>query len=151
MSSKLLDKVKYIIGLDDLEEEIDEMEQLEETEEVNHIDLPARRKVYKGSRVVNIHTNSQMKLVIYEPRSYEDSPRIIDELKNRKTVVVNLEYLENETKRQVFEFLNGAIYSLDGNIQKVSKDIFILAPSNVDIDGKMKEEIKIKGLFPWQK
>ena len=102
-----------------------------------------------NNNVVNIHTAGNMKLVIHEPLSYEDAPKIVDDLKTRKTVVVNLEQLEPNIKRQIFDFINGGLYSLEGNIQKVTKDIFILAPNNVEIDGNIRDELKNKGVFNW--
>ena len=62
--------------------------------------------------------------------------------------MLNFEQLDLDVKRQIFDFVSGALYALDGNIQKVNKDIFILAPENVAIDG-LKEELKNTGMFPW--
>ena len=93
------------------------------------------------SKIVNIHTATSMKVSIHEPLSYEDAPKIIDDLKMRKTVVVNLEQLEPGIKRQIFDFINGGIYSLEGTIQKITTDIFVLAPVNVEVDGNIKEEL----------
>ena len=90
-----------------------------------------------------------MKVVVHEPLNYEDAPKIVDDLKMRKTVVVNLEQLEANIKRQIFDFINGGLYSLDGSIQKVSKDIFVLAPNNVELDGNIRDELKNKGVFHW--
>ncbi|WIV10784.1 cell division protein SepF [Proteiniborus sp. MB09-C3] len=146
MANKFLNKVKYIIGIDDMEEP--ENEQVESNKE---IELDLQKGMYKQNRVLNIHTNNNIKLVVYEPTKYEEAPKMVEDLKNRKIVVFNLEEMELEPKKQIFDFLNGAIYALDGNIQKVSKDIFILAPSNVEIDSRLKEELKNKGIFPWQK
>jgi cell division inhibitor SepF len=146
VTNKLIDKVKYIIGLDDLEEEYEE-----DQEESLEFEAPVKKGVIKNNKIVNIHTNSNIKLVVYEPQKYEEAPKIVDDLKIRKLIVMNLENLEIEIKKQIFDFINGAIYALDGNIQKVSKDIFVVAPSNVEIDAKLKEELKNKGLFPWQK
>ncbi|EOD01287.1 cell division protein SepF [Caldisalinibacter kiritimatiensis] len=152
MTNKIIDKVKNFMGLDEFDEEpIDEMDEMNYIEEYDRLELPPAKKLYKGNKIVNIHTNSQMKLMVFEPRRYEDAPRIVDELKNRKPVVINLEYLNGESRRQVFEFLSGAVYTLEGNMKKVSRDIFILAPSNIDIDGELKEEIRTKGFFSWQK
>lgn len=145
MSSKLIDKVKYFMGLDDYPElEEDTGDKTVEDED---------RMPYNGkkNKIVNIHTTTQMKVVIYEPTDFEEAPSIVDNLKNRKPVIINLENLEQELAKKIFDFLNGAVYALDGNIQKVSKGIFILAPNNVDISGNFKEELRNKGLFPWQK
>ena len=89
-----------------------------------------------------------MKIVVHEPLSYDEAPGIIDDLKMRKTAVVNLEQLDMVVKKQIFDFINGGLYAMEGNIQKVTKDIFIFAPENVEIDG-LKDELKNKGIFPW--
>ncbi len=145
MSAKLIDKVKIFMGFDAFEDDEIEEEFLEEEEDT--IPVVNRRK----NRVVNIHTTTQMKVVLYEPDNFEEAPSIVDDLKNRKPVIINLESIDPELARKFFNFLNGAIYALDGNIQKVSSGIFILAPNNVDISGNIKEELKNKGVFPWQK
>ncbi len=147
MSGKLMDKVKYFIGLDVFEEE---EEQDEEEVQIEQDELyPVVNN--KKNKVVNIHTKTQMKVVIYEPTNFEEAPSIVDNLKNRKPVIINLESIEPDLAKKFFDFLNGAIYALDGNIQKVSAGIFILAPNNVDISGNIREELKNKGVFPWQK
>lgn len=147
MSGKLMDKVKYFIGLDVFEEEEEE----EVVEEVQQDSDELYSVVNKKNKVVNIHTKTQMKVIIYEPSSFDEAPSIVDNLKNRKPVIINLENIDSELAKKFFDFLNGAIYALDGNIQKVSAGIFILAPNNVDIAGNIKEELKNKGVFPWQK
>ncbi|MTI53892.1 cell division protein SepF [Geosporobacter ferrireducens] len=146
MSNKFLNKVKYFMGLDDYQEDDDDFVEtsVEEDEEI----IPLNSK---KNKIVNIHTTTQMKVVIYEPSEFEEAPSIVDNLKNRKPVIINLETLDQELAKKIFDFLNGAVYALDGNIQKVSKGIFILAPNNVDISGNLREELRNKGLFPWQK
>ncbi|MBS3994603.1 MAG: cell division protein SepF [Alkaliphilus sp.] len=145
MSNKFMDKVKYFIGLDDYEDDEDDVtEKILDDEDIVPISG-------KKNKIVNIHTTTQMKVVIYEPSDFEEAPSIVDSLKNRKPVVINLENLEQELAKKIFDFLNGAVYALDGNIQKVSKGIFILAPNNVDISGNVRDELRNKGVFPWQK
>lgn len=141
-----VNKLKYFIGIDDLDID-DEYEDYEE-DELEELPVNTRTKRV-NNKVVNIHTAGNMKLVVHEPLNYEDAPKIVDDLKMRKTVIVNLEQLESGIKRQIFDFINGGLYSLEGSIQKVSKDIFILAPSNVEIDGNIRDELKNKGVFQW--
>lgn len=142
--SNFMDKVKYFIGIDDLEEEEEEF-----FEEEDSLDFPVTTKTKKiNNKVVNIHTNSNMKIVVHEPLSYEEAPAIVDDLKSRKAVVVNFEQLDVAIKRQIFDFINGGLYAVEGKIQKVTKDIFILAPNNIEIDG-LKDELKSRGIFPW--
>ncbi len=146
MNNKFVDKVKYFMGLDDdIEEGEESLEKFNDDEE-NIMPLGGKK-----NKIVNIHTTTQMKVVLYEPVDFEEAPNIVDNLKNRKPVIINLENLDQELAKKIFDFLNGAVYALDGNIQKVSKGIFILAPNNVDISGNIKEELRNKGLFPWQK
>ena len=141
--SNFMDKFKYFIGIDDYEDGEEELY------EEDDLEVPMATKTRKiNNNVVNIHTNSNMKIVVHEPLSYEEAPLIVDDLKSRKVVVVNFEQLDQNLKRQIFDFVNGALYALDCKIQKVTKDIFILAPSNVEIDG-LKEELKNSGIFPW--
>ncbi|RQD66929.1 MAG: cell division protein SepF [Tindallia sp. MSAO_Bac2] len=148
MAEKFVDKVKHFMGLDVFEEEEDD-DMYQEPLYPSQDELRNEAQP-KANKVVNIHTTSQMKVVIFEPSAYDEVQNIVDNLKNRKPVIVNLETLESDVARKIFEFLNGAIYALDGSIQKVSADIFILAPNNVEIAGNIKEELKSKGVFPWQ-
>lgn len=146
MSANLIDKVKVFMGFDVFEdEEIEEEEVVEEEDEL--VSFVGNKK----NKIVNIHTTTQMKVILYEPTNFEEAPNIVDNLKNRKPVIINLESIEPDLAKKFFDFLNGALYALDGNIQKVSSGIFILAPNNVDISGNIKEELKSKGVFPWQK
>ena len=107
----------------------------------------------KTAKIVNLHNpSSPMKVVIVEPKKYDEVTAIADHLKQKKAVIVNLENLNDPSVRKsIFEFMNGAVYVLDGGIQKVSKGIFILAPNNVDIDSSIKKELESKTLFPWNK
>lgn len=146
MSGKFFDKVKFFMGLDEYdEEEIVE----DDIQEPIHSAISASQPVKQ--KIVSIHTSQQMKVVIYEPIEFEEAPDIVDNLKNRKPVIINLEKLDQELAKKIFDFLNGAIYALDGQIQKVSKGIFILAPNNIDVSGNFREELSNKGIFPWQK
>lgn len=138
-----MDKLKYFIGIDDYEEDYEEGHMDEE----ESLEIPVTtRKI--NNNVVNLHTNTNMKIVVHEPLSYEEAPNIVDDLKSRKVIVINFEQLDQDLKRQIFDFINGGLYALEGKIQKVTKDIFILAPNNVEIDG-LKDELKSKGIFPW--
>ena len=126
--SSFMNKIKYFIGVQDLDdEEIFEDEELYEEYE-SAIPLKTRKI---NNKVLNIHTNTNMKIVVHEPLSYDEAPGIIDDLKMRKTAVVNLEQLDMVVKKQIFDFINGGLYAMEGNIQKVTKDIFIFAPEIV--------------------
>lgn len=146
--SNVMNKIKYFIGIQDLEEEEEMYEDYYEEEYDTSLPSKPVKTKRANNKVLNIHTNANMKIVVHEPLSYDEAPKIIDDLKSRKTVIVNLEQLESGTKRQIFDFINGGLYAMEGNIQKVTKDIFIFAPTSVEIDG-LKDELKNKGIFSW--
>ncbi|MBR5614732.1 MAG: cell division protein SepF [Clostridia bacterium] len=103
----------------------------------------------KRNKVVKIHTTAQLKLVVMQPENFEDARDIANHLKSKKPVVMNLESVERDVARRIVDFLSGAVYALDGNIQKVSNGIFLIAPYNVGIMGDFKDELRSKGIFPW--
>ena len=154
MGNGFISKIKDWMT-DEVEEDFmdDEIEEIEEEIEVSE-DLSSGVGAIaqtKNNKIVNIHTAGQMKVVIVEPKKYEEVTSIADQLKQRRAVIVNLENLDDAvTRKSIFDFMNGAVYVLDGSIQKVSKAIFILAPNNVDIDANMKKELESKAFFPWQ-
>ena len=150
MAERFLDKVKFFMGLEDYEEEQDD----EDMEEVkpqprsssaasthsaaqNNMNTSSSYPVQTKNKVVNIHTNTQMKVVIHQPTSFDEATEIVESLKARKPVIMNLEEIDGELARRIFDFCNGALYAIDGQIQKVSRGIFILAPNNVDVTGKI--------------
>ncbi len=103
----------------------------------------------RSSRVVKMHNSSaSMRVVVIQPETFEEARDITNHLKSRKPIVVNLESVDKNVARRIIDFLSGAVYALDGDIQKVSNGIFIIAPSNVDI---MSDEIReeTKSAFRW--
>lgn len=113
-----MNKLKYFIGIDDLDID-DEYEDYEE-DELEELPVNTRTK-RMNNKVVNIHTAGNMKVSIHEPLNYEDAPKIVDDLKMRKTVVVNLEQLESGIKRQIFDFINGDCILLKGVYRRLVK------------------------------
>lgn len=156
--AKIIDKVKNIFSDDDeldYDEYEDEYEEVEEEEDEEVEESPEYNALpsnpNKIGKVID-YPSGHMKVVIYAPKIYDEATQIADALKQRKTVVVNLDGVSSpQVKKSIFDFLNGAVYVLDGDIQKVAGSIFILAPNNVDIDASVKKELESRALFPWQK
>lgn len=139
----MMDKVKDFIGMSEFEEDDDDFE--DEVKSDARMDSSRNEKVETFSRknnVIKVHSNSDMKVFICEPQKYEDCTKAVDEIKNRKVVVLNIEGLELEDQKQIFEFVKGAVYSLEASIQKVSNGIFVIAPNNVQIDGRLGERFE---------
>ena len=95
---------------------------------------PSENKRRNGN-VVTMPAAMQMKMIVYHPVSYEDTQNIIDNLKSRKPVIVNMEDLEVDCAQRILDFMSGAVYALSGTIFKISRGIFVVAPVNCDIIG----------------
>ena len=112
--------------------------------------VPQSTSGRKG-KVVNIHTTTQLKVVVLQPTSYNDATEITDHLREKKPVVVNLEKLDKDNARKIVDFLSGAVYALTGKMQKVSNGIILLVPSTMDIAGDFSDdfsdELKTHALF----
>lgn len=136
-----IDKMMNTLGFEtDAEEE--EFLEAQEKQEPEY-------KLNRRGKVVNINTTARFNVVVLSPESFEEARDIADHLKAKKPCVINLEGLEKEVSRRIVDFLSGAVYAVDGNIQKVSAGIFLIAPYNVSIMGDFKDELRNKGVFPW--
>ena len=91
-------------------------------------------------------------MVISQPTTFEQSEEICGLLKEKKSVIVNLEYVNKDVARRIVDFISGGVYALDGHIQKISNSIFLIAPMNYEITNEMaREEIKNKLSVSWLK
>lgn len=147
-----MNKIEKIMGLKDPEfdEEFDdelEEEQEDEKEEGRIAVEPFVNNNKKPNKIVSINTASSSKVVISRPKSYEESQVIVDNLKSRKIIIVNLSNVENKEGQRILDFLIGAIYALEGNLQSVDDSVFILTPSNVEVSNELKNELSSKGIF----
>ncbi len=95
-----------------------------------------RGKVIPMSSAVS--TNSKM--VITQPTCYEDVTEITDYLTGKKSIIVNLEAVDPEEARRILDFLGGASYAVDGNMQKVSKLIYLITPHNIEIQNNLEKD-----------
>lgn len=154
--SKLLNKVFNFVGWEAVDEDEEELElQDENNNEVKSEPIQTHffnnSKRQQSGKVVNIHNGNQFKMIVAQPNTFDDAKDICDHLKSNKPVVINLEGIEKHDAQRIIDFLSGSIYALDGSIQKVSCDIFVIAPNSVDVSGDLDEEIRNKTVFPWAK
>lgn len=140
-----MNKMMNVMGLGEEEEKVEETVPAFESKRRERDDDSAFGS--KKGKVVNIHTTTQLKVVVIQPTSYNDAQDVADHLKNKKPVVVNLERLEKDDARKMVDFLSGAVYALDGSMQKVANGILLLAPYNVGIMGDFSSELKSNGIF----
>ncbi len=93
-----------------------------------------------GGETVPMPNVAAMKMIVYHPVSYEDAQNIIDNLKARKPVIVNMEELDVAAAQRILDFISGAIYAINGTIAKISRGIFVVAPNNYDVIGNVNGE-----------
>ncbi len=99
-----------------------------------------------NSKVYKVNTNVQMEVLVSTPTSVEEAGEACDALRDKKTVVVNLQKVNFETAQRISDFLSGASYVLDGSLQLISDEILIIGPMNVDITGNFADELQANGI-----
>ena len=156
MAGAIMDKVWGLFGIDQAEPEENEEEDVYEYEDrvdYENDEEEERRFFGRRGKVVPMNAQSQsIKMVISQPTTFEQSEEICSLLKEKKSVIVNLEYVNKDVARRIVDFISGGVYALDGHIQKISNSIFLIAPTNYEITNEMaREEIKSKLSVSWLK
>ncbi|AHD06244.1 cell division protein SepF [Paenibacillus larvae] len=136
----VMNRVMNFLGLQE-EEEVIEREPVKDKngtqESETHVQEPLNKQ-HKGN-VVSIHSQKNTRVVLQEPRSFDDSQEIADHLRSRKSVIVNLQRVRPEQAMRIFDFLNGTVYALNGSISKLGPNIFLCAPDSVEIQGSISD------------
>lgn len=158
MAGAIMNKVYDFLGIEaGNEEEINESENenlysYNYDKEVEEDEEPEEKGFFgrKIGKVVNMPQPQQVKMVITQPTSFEQSEEICNYLKEKKSIIVNLEYVNKDVARRIVDFISGSVHALDGHIQKVSNAIFLVAPVNYEIASDLaREEIKSKLSVSW--
>ena len=101
----------------------------------------------RRNKVVNIHATTQLKVVLVKPERFENASEIADHLKDKRTVVVNLESTNKDVARRLIDFLSGVAYAGEGKIKRVAANTYIITPYHVDIMGDLIDELESSGLY----
>ena len=161
MAGAIMNKVWDLFGMDTEREteEIDEKtydnneyDTYDGYDEEENDDIEDRRIFGKKSKekVVSMPQTQQIKMVISQPTTFDQSEEICEFLKEKKSVIVNLEYVNKDVARRIIDVVSGAVHALDGHMQKVSNAIFLIAPFNYDIENEMvREEMRSKISVSW--
>ena len=151
----LMDEFKKIIHPyddedDDYEEDVGRdseptyFEPREPRESSRRKEVPAEER---RNKVVNIHATTQLKVVLVKPERFENASEIADHLKDKRTVVINLESTNKDVARRLVDFLSGVAYAGEGKIKKVAANTYIITPYHVDIMGDLIDELENNGLY----
>ncbi|BDF58146.1 cell division protein SepF [Christensenellaceae bacterium] len=148
---KMGDKLLSFIGLEPTDEEVDdryydEQDDLQddmmgfpEDDFAPPVEEKKTKKRGETAKVIGIPDTSKVRVLIYKPVSYEDTQSIIDHLKEKKPIIVNLDELDTDVAQRILDFVSGAVYALNGNIRKAARNIFVVAPYNVDVSTNTAE------------
>ncbi|HIT02129.1 MAG TPA: cell division protein SepF [Candidatus Enterenecus merdae] len=101
----------------------------------------------RNNKVVNIHTTTQLQVVLVKPERFENASEIADHLREKRTVVLNLEQTDKTIARRLIDFLSGVAYANEGTIKKVALATYIITPYNVEILGDLIDELENNGLY----
>ena len=141
----LMEKVKNMLTVpDDEEYEDDDMDDV-----ITKKDEQSQSNDYsrKNNKVVNIHTTTQLQVVLVKPERFDDASSIADHLNEKRTVVLNLESTNKDVSRRLVDFLSGVAYANNGQIKRVANSTFIITPYNVDIMGDLLDELENNGVY----
>lgn len=132
----VMNRFMNFLGLQE-EEEIIERERIDEFDEEVEPLAAVNRK--GKNNVVSIHSKKNVRVILSEPRSYDETQEIADHLRSRRPVVVNLQRVRAEQALRIVDFLSGTVYALSGNISKIGPNIFLCTPDSVEIEGTISE------------
>ena len=153
-----MDKVKGMLGIPEDADEMYEDENLIEGEADDAISEEgdsAKTSIFgksassdsKQNKVVNIHTTTQLQVVLVKPERFDDARPVADHLNSKHTVVLNLEATNKEVSRRLIDFLSGVAYANNGQIKRVANSTYIITPYNVNIMGDLLDELESSGVF----
>ena len=131
---------------DDYDMEFDEQDS-PFVDERPRMELDRSRVDSRRGKVVNIHATTQLKVVLVKPERFEAASEIADHLKEKRTVVINLESTHKDIARRLVDFLSGVAYAGEGKIKKVAANTYIITPYSVDIQGDLIDELENNGLY----
>ena len=101
----------------------------------------------RSNKVVNIHTTTQLQVVLVKPEQFDSAPEIADHLREKRTVVLNLESVSKDVARRLLDFVAGVAYASEGKVKKVAAFTYIVTPFNVNILGDLVGELENNGLY----
>ena len=142
-----MDEIKKIIHPYDDEDYDYEDEELEQPEKNDSRSIFDDRREERRQPVVNIHATAALKVVLVKPERFENASEIADHLREKRTVVMNLESTNKDVARRLIDFLSGVAYAGDGKIKKVAANTYIITPYSVDIMGDLIDELENNGLY----
>ena len=142
-----IDDLKRWANGDDTEDELEEFTPVRKEREEEKIAPVTDFRKASNNKVVNINATTQLSVVLVKPERYENAPEIADHLRERRTVVINLEQTNKDVAKRLIDFLSGVAYAMEGKMKKVANSTYMITPYNVDILGDLIDELENNGLY----
>jgi len=151
----LMERILNFLGFEQEEVEVEEEEfEPERAQEAEH--PPEKARPRSHGAVVSLPTSKPIKVVVVEPKSFDEVENIAQNLKNRRPVIVNLEEADKELARRIIDFLSGTAFAIDGITQRIATGVFLFAPNSVDVTAMIRDRALLEGDrsregegFPW--
>ena len=143
----ILDELKKWTHPYDEDEDYDDEDELDEAPPRREPSFERVKSEDRHNKVVNIHATTQLKVVLVKPERFENAAEIADHLKDKRTVVINLESTNQDIARRLIDFLSGVAYAGEGKIKKIAANTYIITPYHVDIEGDLIDELESSGMY----
>ena len=110
-------------------------------------DAPSQPRVARPREGKVVSLGGQSQLVLVRPERFETAAEIVDQLRGKRAVVINLETTPKDVTRRLVDFLSGAAYAMDGKVKKVAANTYVITPPNVDLVGDLMDELESSGHY----
>lgn len=152
MAGAVMNKLYGLFGIDRGEELEDCDNEIRDYYDEEEEDEGERKFFGRKNKVVNLNAENQVRMIIAKPTNFDQTEEICECLKEKKSIIVNLEYVNKDVARRIVDFMSGAVQALNGHIEKISNSIFLFAPFNYEISNETtREELKNKLSVSWLK
>ena len=105
------------------------------------------REGERRGKMFSAPENAQLKVIFVKPERFENATEIADHLKDRRTVVLNLESTPKEEANRLLEFLSGVAYAGEGKVKKIAANTYLITPYHVTIEGDVLDELESNVLY----
>jgi len=105
-------------------------------------EAPAPRRRPRNGNVIGMPGANSAEVLVIEPRSFEEAPQIVEHLRGRKSVILNLTLMDSDQAQRTVDFVAGATYAIDGHQERVGEGIFLFTPSTVIISTEMPSQLR---------
>jgi len=129
---------------------IDDEDELDEAPPRREYERKGEVRDKKRDNVTKLYPDARYEIILNKPKTLEDATGVVNNLRMNNVCVVSLEGIEKTQAQRIVDFLSGSAFALGSAIERISNDIFIIAPDGITIAGKLKSDVMSESaVFPW--